>query len=79
MSSAISYYQTALQIYGPSEGVIVDLPCGGYDPPSYLVNPGVDADLVIMVTAESLPDQDFVAGAIPCGISDTNNRFTLLI
>ena len=79
MPSAISYYQTTLQIIRASEGVRVDIECGGYEPPSYMVDPGVDADLIILVAAEDLPDTDFVGAAVPCGLSLTDNRFAFFV
>lgn len=77
MPSAIAYYQTTLQIVRNTDLVQVDIACGGYDPPAYLVDTGVDADLIILVAAEYMPDVDFVAGAVPCGLSETDNRFIL--
>ena len=77
MPSALSYYQTTLQIIRIPEGLHINSECGGYYPSPSLLNPGVDADLVILVTAEYLPDVTFVAGAAPCGLSLTDARFIL--
>lgn len=75
MPSALSYYQTTLQIIRIPEGLRINTECGGYYPSSSLINPGADADLVILVAAEYLPDVTFVAGAVPCGLSLTDDRF----
>lgn len=78
MPSALDYYQSALKIIPLTDNLKTSASCAGYTPPAYLADPGVQADLIIMVVAEDWPDVTFVAGALPCGLSLTNNRFVVL-
>ena len=77
MPSALDYYHQALKIVRLTENLKTNASCAGYTPPAYLADPGVEADLVILVVAEDWPDVTFVAGALPCGLSLIDNRFVM--
>lgn len=74
MPSAISYYQTTLKIKRLPENLQTGALCGDYFSPSYLMDPGVNADLVILVIAENLPEDEYVAAAMPCELSLIDDR-----
>lgn len=65
--SAISFFSSALKVRRLEEPLTVDFPCSDLSPPSSLATDGVDADLIILVTAHSF-DESFVAAALPCGL-----------
>ena len=69
MPSAISFFSSTLKVRRLKEPLSVDFACSDLKPPSSLATVGVDADLIILVTA--LPfDESFVAAALPCGLLD---------
>lgn len=77
--SAISYYQSTLRVIQTQNVLTLDgqPQCGGLTIPSYLINDGVAADLVFLITSGTQTDANYVAFSSPCALSSVNNRPTL--
>lgn len=71
--SAISYFQSTLSVRRLQVPIKLQFACADLKPPSSLVTKGVNADLVVLVTAQEFAES-FVAAAVPCGLSNDDNR-----
>lgn len=67
--SAIGYFSSTLKIIRETEPLMVDFECADLVPPKELGTVGVDADLIILVTAMYF-EETFVAAALPCALLD---------
>jgi len=70
--AAIAFYQSALKITRITVPLSVRDGCNDYYPGSAVRN-GVNADLIILITAES-SDETYLAYAVPCRLSNVDNR-----
>ncbi len=74
MDSAVAYFEETLKVPRLTSPLIVDGSCGTLNPPAELLTTGVEADLVILVTAEYNTAADYVAYSIPCSLDWDTNR-----
>ena len=75
VESAVAYFESTLKVIRMTSPLIVDGSCGSIDPPDELLTLGVDADLVILVTAEYNEEASYVAYSIPCSLDWDTNRY----
>lgn len=77
MPSTISYLEAALKIIRLTSNVKAEFSCYGLAPPADLKSTGVDADIIILVGAESNGASGARAISGTCGLSQINNRPSL--
>jgi len=72
MPASIAYFQNVLKINRFTVPISAEFTCRNYRPGPTVRN-GVNADLIILVTAET-SSESYLAYAQPCSISDYDNR-----
>lgn len=74
--AAINYFQATLKVDRTGENIKVptDTMCGAVETPAFIKTDGVDADLIIVVTADPESADSYLAYAKACNLIATNER-----
>lgn len=72
--SAISYFQSVLKVKREQSPLTADFQCADLTPPKSLMTTGVNADLILLITADYF-QESFVAAAVPCALTEPTNRY----